>query len=187
MLWSRFQLTNDFSVSLSAPTDANPFLPRFCSANFSTFCTCPLYITGFPPHLENLVFCNLLFHSWIMYGICSKNGKTWNFNSKPGIKLSRFTFQDVIYRTKHYLHLYDIYIINTNNDSKPNWPGILLLLFGNNLENTWNLVSPKKWESCNLVISNMTKGSFENHCIAAWVLSTNRSGQLDVCISGMCV
>ncbi len=33
-------------------------------------------------------------------------------------------------------------------DSKLNWPGISLLLPGNNLENTWNFMSPEKWEPC---------------------------------------
>ncbi len=61
--------------------------------------------------------------------------KTWNFNSKPGKKLeickfyvSGFTFQDVIYKNNSDLLLCHIYIINTNTNSKPNWPWISLLL-----------------------------------------------------------
>ncbi len=78
---------------------------------------------------------------------------TWNFNLKPGKKLeifkfhvSSFTFQDVIYKNNSDVLLCHIYIINTNTDLKPNWPWISLLLPGNNLENTWNLVSQEKWE-----------------------------------------
>ncbi len=41
------------------------------------------------------------------------------------------------------LRLCHIWIINTNTDSKPNWPGISLHLPENNLENTWNFVSPE--------------------------------------------
>ncbi len=79
--------------------------------------------------------------------------KTWNFNSKPGKKLeickfyvSSCTFQDVIYKNNYDLLLCNIYIINSNTDSKPNWAWISLLLPGNNLENTWNFVSQEKWE-----------------------------------------
>ncbi len=61
-----------------------------------------------------------------MPGICSKSGKTWNSNSKPGKKLeiynnkiSSFTFQDVIYKNNSDLLISHIYIINTNTDSKP--------------------------------------------------------------------
>ncbi len=79
--------------------------------------------------------------------------KTWNFNSKPGKKLeicefyvSSFTFQNVIYKNNSDLLLFHIYIINTNTDSKPNWPWISLLLPEKNLENTWKFVSQEKWE-----------------------------------------
>ncbi len=80
--------------------------------------------------------------------------KTWNFNSKhvKNLKFSNsvssFTFQDVIYKNNSDLLLCHIYIINTNTGSKPNWPWISLLLPWNNLENTWNFVSQKKWEPC---------------------------------------
>ncbi len=40
--------------------------------------------------------------------------------------------------------------MNTNTDSKPNWPWISLLLPGNNLENTWTFVSQEKWEPCKI-------------------------------------
>ncbi len=52
-------------------------------------------------------------------------------------------------KIKSDLCLCHICIINTNTDSKPNWPGISLHLPGNNLENTWNFVSPEKWEPWN--------------------------------------
>ncbi len=42
--------------------------------------------------------------------------------------------------------LFVIYIINTNTDSKLEWPGNSLLLPGNKMENMWNFVSPEKWE-----------------------------------------
>ncbi len=81
--------------------------------------------------------------------------KTWNFNSKPGKKnqickfyVWSFTFQDVIYKSNSDLLRCHIRIINTNTDSKPNWPWILLLLPGNNLENTCNFVLEDKWEPC---------------------------------------
>ncbi len=48
------------------------------------------------------------------------------FELKHGTKLDickfnvlRFTFQDVIYKIKSYLHLCHIYIINANTESKP--------------------------------------------------------------------
>ncbi len=92
-----------------------------------------------------------------------KVAKTWHFNSKPGKKLaiwkfyvSSFTFQDLIYKNNSDLLLCHIYIINTNTGSKPNWPWISLLLPWNNLENTWNFVSQKKWEPCPLFIYHLT-------------------------------
>ncbi len=108
--------------------------------------------------------------------------KTWNFHiylsmpgkclefalkgEKPGILVENlgkldfffdFVIQDVIYKTKSDLHLCHIYIININTLSKSNWPGISLLLPGNNLENTWNFLSPEKWEPCmpNSATTNM--------------------------------
>ncbi len=61
-----------------------------------------------------------------MPGICSKSGKTCNFNSKPGKNLqlanSMFqAFQDVIYKNNSDILLSHIYIFfNTNTNSKPN-------------------------------------------------------------------
>ncbi len=89
-------------------------------------------------------------------------GNAWNLikkSEKPGILTQnmansklvnlvfrRWTVQDVIYKIFH-LHLCHIYIINnTHCDSKPNWPGFSLLLPGDNLENTWNVVSQEQWE-----------------------------------------
>ncbi len=42
------------------------------------------------------------------------------------------------------VHLCHIYICH----SEPNWPGIIFLLHENNMEDTWNFVSPEKWEPC---------------------------------------
>ncbi len=78
----------------------------------------------------------------LITGFPWKTFKTWNFvvflsrnlTSKPRKKLeickfyvSSFTFQDD-------LLLCHIYIINTNTDSKPNWPWISLLLPGKYME-----------------------------------------------------
>ncbi len=46
----------------------------------------------------------------------------------------------------HYQHKYC--------DSKSNWPGILLLLPGNNLENTWKFVLLEKCKPCYLPHNN---------------------------------
>ncbi len=74
--------------------------------------------------------------------------KTWNFNSNmEKLVLCKFCFQDVIFK-KILIYVWHICIINTNIASKPNWPGISLHLPGNNLESTWNFVSPEKWEPC---------------------------------------
>ncbi len=59
--------------------------------------------------------------------------------------VSSFTFQDVIYKNNSDL-ICHIYIINTNTDSKTNWPLISLLFPGNNLENIWNIVWQEKCE-----------------------------------------
>ncbi len=55
----------------------------------------------------------------------SKSGKNRNFNLKPENKIwkfyvFRFIFQDIISRKINHLHLCHIYVINTNNDLKPN-------------------------------------------------------------------
>ncbi len=81
--------------------------------------------------------------------------KPWNFNSKPGKKswnLQILCFKLHFWRC-HLQKIILIYIfvistLSTQTDSKPNWPWISLLLPGNNLENTWNFVSPDKWEPC---------------------------------------
>ncbi len=59
-----------------------------------------LLASGFPPYLENLEFCHFLFHAWKMPGICSKSGKTWNFNSKPGknLKFANSMFQASLFK-----------------------------------------------------------------------------------------
>ncbi len=68
--------------------------------------------------------------------------KTWNLQSIFQASLFK------IYTNNSDSLLCYIYIINSNTDSKPNWPWISLLLPGNNLENTWNFVSQEKWEPC---------------------------------------
>ncbi len=105
-----------------------------------------IHTPGFPPYLKNLEFC--YFFSTSRPGKClqcaQKVVKTWILC----FYVSSFTFQDVIYKNNFDLLLCHIYIINTNTDSKPKWPWISLLLPGNNLENTWNVVSEEKWEPC---------------------------------------
>ncbi len=97
---------------------------------------------------------SFLFQDWKMPGICSKSSKTWNFNLKSGktwnlqILYFKLHFSRCHYKNNSDLLLCYIYIINTNTDSKPNWPWISLLLLGNNLENTWNFVLQEKWEPC---------------------------------------
>ncbi len=88
--------------------------------------------TEFPSSLENLEKWNFDIY-FSRPGKClefaQKVGKIWNFSWKPG-KNSRFTFQDVIYKTKSDLHLCFINIININTISKSNWSRISLLLPG---------------------------------------------------------
>ncbi len=45
-------------------------------------------------------FCHFLFKGWKMPGICSKSGKTWNFNSKPGknFKFANSMFQSSLFK-----------------------------------------------------------------------------------------
>ncbi len=85
-----------------------------------------------------------------------KLGKTWNFNSKPGKKIeiskfdvSRFTSQDVIYKKYSFTSFSYLHYEHKLCDLKPNWPEISLLLPGKNLDNSWNFVSPEKWETWN--------------------------------------
>ncbi len=101
----------------------------------------------------NLEFCHFLSQEWKMPGIWSKSGINLEFKPKPRRKIeickfyvSSFTFQGVIYKNNSDLLLCHIYIINTNTDSKSNWPWISLILPGHNLENTRNFVSQEKWE-----------------------------------------
>ncbi len=56
-----------------------------------------------PPYMENpenLEFCHFLFQTWKIPGICSKSGKTWNFNSKPGknLKFANSMFQASLFK-----------------------------------------------------------------------------------------
>ncbi len=92
--------------------------------------------TGCLENLENLEFCHLRFQAWKMPGICSKTEKPGILTQNLGEKIvlckfcfSRFTFQDVIFK-KILIYICHICIINTNTDSKPNWPGISLHLPG---------------------------------------------------------
>ncbi len=86
-----------------------------------------------------------LENAWNLFKKFEKLGiLTQNLGKKHVIckfSVSRFTFPDVIYKKSSDLHFCDIYIINTNTVSKPNWPGMSLVLPG-------NFVSPEKWESC---------------------------------------
>ncbi len=95
-----------------------------------------------------------LENAWNLLKKCENPGmltqsleKTWNFVN--------FMFQDshfkMSFTKNYYIQLCHIYMIRTNTDSKSNWPGISLTLPGNNLENTWNFVSPEKWEPWNTV------------------------------------
>ncbi len=68
------------------------------------------------PDLENV---------WDLIKKCEKPGiLTQNLEEKKHaickFSVSRFTFQDVIYKTNSDLHLCHIDIININTDSKPN-------------------------------------------------------------------
>ncbi len=84
-----------------------------------------------------------------------KNWKTWNFNSKPGKSLYfvYFVFQDSLlkmtfskkiwFMSLSYLHYQHKHWFK----AKLTWDFIAFLP-GNNLENTWNFVSPQKWEPC---------------------------------------
>ncbi len=107
-----------------------------CSKRYCFQVPC-LAFTGFPRYLENLAFCHLLFQIWNLLKKCENTGILIpNLGKKHAICkfcVSRFTFQYVLYK-KSDLHLGHIYIINTNTDSKPNWPGISLLLPGKYME-----------------------------------------------------
>ncbi len=88
------------------------------------------WILSFPfPGLGNAW--NLL-KKWVKPGIL-----TQNLEKKP-LKFVNFILADshfkMSFTKKSHLHLCHIYIINTNNDSKPNWCGILLLLPGKYIE-----------------------------------------------------
>ncbi len=78
--------------------------------------------------------------TWNSINYFSRPGKCLEFVQKVAKKhemskfgVSRFTFQDVIYK-KNHLHFCHIYVINTNCDLGPNWPGIFIYL-----EITWKI------------------------------------------------
>ncbi len=104
-----------------------------------------LHYQGSHPPLKTWNF--VIFFSrpgkWLEFA--QKVVKTWNFNSKPGKNLK---FASFMFKNNSDLLLCHIYIISTNTDSKTNWPWISLLSPGNNMENTWNVVSQEKWEPC---------------------------------------
>ncbi len=81
---------------------------------------------------------------WETSGILTQTLK--KIISKFGV--SKFNWQDVINLQKEKKSLSYLHYQHKDYDSKPNWPGISLYLPGNNLENTWNCVSPEKWEPC---------------------------------------
>ncbi len=91
-----------------------------------------------------------------MPGICTKPGKILDLlqNWKINFKLVNSVFK--IHFSKCYLQINFIYIfvistLSTQTLSfKTNLKGISLFLPGNNLENTWNFVSPEKWEPCSI-------------------------------------
>ncbi len=87
-----------------------------------------------------------LLKRWEKPGILTQNLKTnWNWQILCfQASLFKMSFTKII--------LIYFFVISTlltqNTDSKPNLPWISLLLSGNNLENTWNFLSQKKWEPC---------------------------------------
>ncbi len=116
-----------------------------------------LLIQGSHPTWKTLNTCNLVIY-FSRSGKClefaQKMEKTFNFISKPGknfifnskFSVLRFTFQNIIYKYISFTSLLYLHYQHKHCHSKPNWPGISLFLSGNNPENTWNFVSPEKWE-----------------------------------------
>ncbi len=114
------------------------------------------YTQGSHPNWTTTKTCNFAIY-FSRSGICSKVGKAgiWTQNLvKKKLKVVQSVFQIHFSRCHFntpknnkftslslmsYLHYQHI-------DSKPNSSGISLLLPGYNQENTWNFVSPEKWE-----------------------------------------
>ncbi len=108
--------------------------------------------TGFPPNLENLEFVIIFSRPGKCLEFVQKVVKTWNFNSKPwkNLKFANSVFKVSLFKMSFYkensdLHLCHIYIININIVI---WSQIDLGFHCFYLGNTWNFVSPEKWEPC---------------------------------------
>jgi hypothetical protein len=91
--------------------------------------------------------------TWKMPGIFSKSSKTIEFYLKTwkNRKFLNLVFQDSVFKMSFYkkthFHLGHIYFINSNTVIRSQkWPGISSNLPRKNMENTWNFLSPEKWE-----------------------------------------
>ncbi len=100
---------------------------------------------GFHPTLKTSNFVVYFSKLGKYHEFAQKVGESWNFNSKPGktctFSVSRFTFQDVIYK---YISITSLLYVHYQNTNRVIRNGISLLLLGNNLENMWKLKSPEK-------------------------------------------
>ncbi len=67
-------------------------------------------------------------------------------------------FPDIVDKQKKCHQMSYLLYQDKTCDSNLNGSGISLLLPGNNLENTWNFISPEKCESCVLHVSNCITG-----------------------------
>ncbi len=122
--------------------------PKCCGLNYTGRVWQSL--TGFPPYLENLEnveFCHLLFQVWKMLEFCSKSSKT-GINQCFKSHFSRCHLQ------KHSCTTSSAYYQHKHSYSKPYLHGILLVLPGKNLENTWNVTDIRKFvfTNSNLVL-----------------------------------
>ncbi len=112
--------------------------------------------TVFPLYVENLEFRCILFQAWKMPGICFKKSSRNHRILTQSLENNTWVnsvFQDTLFKlsfTKekiYILHLCHIFNINIHIViSNQDWPGISLIIPGNNLENAWNILSPEKWE-----------------------------------------
>ncbi len=98
------------------------------------------------PGLENAW--NLL-KKWGNHGILTqnleKNFVIWNLLICK-LHVSKFTFKNAIYK-KNLIYIFVISTLSTQTLILSQIDLVIsLLLPGNNLENTWNFVSPEKWE-----------------------------------------
>ncbi len=108
-----------------------------------------LKVPTLPGNIENLELCHLCFQAWKFLEFALKWGKAGILT--PNLEvckfcLSIFTFQDVIYKNISFTSLSYIHYQYQHCHSKTNWPGIWMLLPGNNWGNTWTLMSSEKWD-----------------------------------------